>query len=124
MHQQLVLLRGLPGSGKSTLANALIGYVQYEADMFFMKDGEYKIDFTQMKFAHEWCQAQTMLALEEGKNVVVSNTFTQQWEMQWYRDLAAIKGYNLVVLIAKGEFDNDHGVPPEKVEIMRQRWED
>ena len=38
--QELVLVRGLPGSGKSTYARSL-GYPNFEADMFFIKDGKY-----------------------------------------------------------------------------------
>ena len=39
----IYLLRGLPGAGKSTVAKRL-GGEHYEADMYFMQDGEYKFD--------------------------------------------------------------------------------
>jgi energy-coupling factor transporter ATP-binding protein EcfA2 len=41
--KELLLLRGCSGSGKSTLAKSL-GGVHYEADMFFVEDGEYRFD--------------------------------------------------------------------------------
>jgi Tfp pilus assembly pilus retraction ATPase PilT len=43
MEKVLYLVRGIPGSGKSTFAKTLSGEY-YEADMFFMVDGEYKFD--------------------------------------------------------------------------------
>ena len=43
MEKVLYIVRGIPGSGKSTFAKSL-GGTHFEADMFFMKDGEYKFD--------------------------------------------------------------------------------
>lgn len=50
--QLLTLIRGLPGSGKSTMAKFIAGdtdAVHLEADMYFIKDGEYKFEQTQIK---------------------------------------------------------------------------
>ena len=44
----IYLLRGLPGAGKSTVAKRL-GGEHYEADMYFMQDGEYKFDGAKLK---------------------------------------------------------------------------
>ena len=91
--KELFLLRGLPGSGKSTLAKS-IGGVHYEADMFFIKDGEYQFDVTLLRDAHSWCQTQVSnamilnLATKINERIVVSNTFTQEWEMTHYFELA------------------------------------
>ena len=41
--KELILLRELPGAGKSTLAKRVCNQ-HIEADMFFMKDGEYKFE--------------------------------------------------------------------------------
>jgi len=83
---ELVLIRGLPGSGKSTMALVLaqVGYVHYEADMYFMQDGQYQYDSRQVRQAHQWCREQTLRALQAGKRVVVSNTFTRLQEMEPY----------------------------------------
>ena len=49
--KQLLLIIGIPGSGKSTMTNKIKSeYPEFananiwEADMFFMKDGEYKLN--------------------------------------------------------------------------------
>lgn len=123
----LTIIRGLPGSGKSTLAKALVysgNHVRhYEADMFHMKDGVYRFDATKVKDAHAWCQKKCKEALEVGANVVVSNTFTQKWEMTHYVDLAAQYGYKVQVVICKGDFGSIHSVPDSVIEKMANRWE-
>lgn len=125
----LWLIRGLPGSGKSTMAKKIIGEhpntSHYEADMFFVNaNGEYKFDPAKIKNAHNWCQQKTKQDLQSGKNVVVSNTFTQLWEMDWYKKMAEEIGANIEVLVAKGNYKNIHGVPEESLAKMKQRWQD
>ena len=48
--KKLLLIIGIPGAGKSTLANKIkyedpkfVNANIWEADMFFIKDGEYKL---------------------------------------------------------------------------------
>jgi adenylylsulfate kinase-like enzyme len=48
MNKNLYLLRGIPGAGKSTLAKQF-GDSHFETDRFFMVDGEYKFDPTNIK---------------------------------------------------------------------------
>jgi hypothetical protein len=118
---RMVLIRGLPGSGKSTMATvlSLLGYKHFEADMFFVgDDGVYRHDGTRLKSAHAWCQDKVRNALKDGNRVVVSNTFTQHWEMQPYFDM----GVSIQILEAGGNWSNRHGVPEEKVKSMRDRW--
>lgn len=117
----LVLIRGLPGSGKSTIAKKMDNFVHLETDMFFMNcDGEYEFDHSMIKKAHEWCQEQTKTFLDMGQNVVVSNTFTQYWEMKPYLNM----GYPVLIKKADGNYKNIHNVPDDVIERMRQRWED
>jgi hypothetical protein len=57
--------------------------------------------------------------------IVVSNTFTQEWEMQAYIDLASKHGYQVVSLIIENRHGNSniHSVPVETLEKMRKRFE-
>jgi predicted kinase len=84
---EIVLIRGLPGSGKSTMAAKMNGYLHLEADMFLEINGIYVYDASKVKAAHERCIASARKALEQNKNVVVSNTFVKIWELQRYIDL-------------------------------------
>ena len=123
----LVLLRGLPGSGKSTAAKLFNKAPHFEADMYFMDaDGNYQFDFAKIKDAHNWCRHSTMDAMKKGYPVVVvSNTFTQEWEMEAYYLLAEELGYMVVSMIVENRHGgkNVHGVPEDKLEIMKNRFE-
>ena len=126
----LYLVRGVPGSGKSTFAKSL-GGTHFETDSYFMVDGEYKFDFTKLKEAHKWCQdsVNTSMILNHTTGshevIVVSNTFTQEWEMKPYFELAEKHGYKVFSIIVENRHGgvNEHGVPEDKLEIMRNRFE-
>jgi predicted kinase len=123
----LTLLRGLPGSGKSTFAKSL-GGEHIEADMFFVdgETGEYKFDATKLKLAHNWCAIQVQKAMvEDEPKIIVSNTFTQEWEMKTYYDLAKMHGYRVFSIIVENRHDgiNEHNVPEEKLEQMKHRFQ-
>ena len=129
--KSLYLLRGLPGAGKSTLAKKL-GDVYYEADMYFTNEnGQYIFNGADIKKAHEWCQNEVHTAMilnhttGENENIVVSNTFTQEWEMEAYYKLANSYGYRVYSLIVENRHggENLHNVPEDKIEAMRNRFE-
>ena len=123
--KKLFLLRGLPGSGKSTLAKEL-GGKHFEADMYFVRDGVYMFDGAKLKEAHEWCRSSVGgLMINEEPKLVVSNTFTQEWEMKPYYDLAERHGYRVYSLIVENRHGgvNEHGVPEDKLEQMKNRFE-
>ena len=137
--KELFLLRGLPGSGKSTLAKSLAsgaGSQYFEADQFFVDDdGNYNFNPAQLKSAHNWCQNEVEYAMQFGhrgliekfplQTIVVSNTFTQEWEMEAYYKLADKYGYRVYSLIVENRHGgvNEHGVPEEKLEQMKTRFE-
>ena len=128
--KELFLLRGLPGSGKSTLAKMLVGdkdYCHKEADMYFMdSDGNYKFNPSKLRDAHDWCREEIEFAMKyEHSPVVVSNTFTQEWEMEEYYKLAEKYGYRVHSLIVENRHGgvNEHGVPDDKLEQMRNRFQ-
>ena len=123
--KELFLLRGLPGSGKSTLAKSL-GGSHMEADKYFEYEGKYEFDPSKLKEAHAWCQNAVRVGMEtQGQKIVVSNTFTQEWEMQPYYDLAEKYGYRVYSLICENRHSgvNQHGVPEEKLVQMKNRFE-
>ena len=125
----LLLIRGLPGSGKTTLAKNIVslsGFEQcrvFEADQYFMVDGEYKFDASKLGQAHYQCQVNTRQALEQGLFVMVANTFTKRSELEPYYDIA--EGLNKTVseIICTGDYGSTHGVPFEVIEKMRTRFE-
>ena len=126
--KNLILLRGLPGAGKSTVAK-LFGHApcHYEADMFFIDERNvYKFEPDKIKDAHSWCRHKTMDAMKAGHPVViVSNTFTQEWEMEVYYMLAEELGYQVHSLIVENRHNgvNVHGVSEEKFQAMKNRFE-
>jgi len=123
----MILIRGLPGSGKTTVARKMMldGFVNVEADMFFEDEYDnYRFDPTRVGEAHKWCQEVTEEYMECGLDVVVSNTFTQKWEMQPYMKLANKYDYIVVIRVERGEYQNIHDVPQEVIEKMKARWEE
>jgi len=125
--KELFLLRGLPGSGKSTLAKSL-GGSHFEADQYFVRGLKdvYTFDASKLKNAHEFCRSSTTMAMIDMKSkIVVSNTFTQEWEMKAYYDLAKEYGYTVYSLIVENrhEGENIHGVPVEVLDKMEKRFE-
>lgn len=122
--KELILVRGLPGSGKTTLAKTF-GGLHIEADMFFMKDGEYKFDATMLKHAHNWCHDVVENWMGEGEElIVVSNTFTQDWEMESYIEHAKQYGYRVHTIIVENRHGgvNVHDVPDATLGNMRNRF--
>jgi hypothetical protein len=61
---------------------------------------------------------------DTSERLIVSNTFTQQWEMKPYFDLAEKNGYRVYSLIVENRHGgvNEHGVPVEKLEQMKNRF--
>lgn len=122
--QKLIIIRGLPGSGKSTYAKTHFpGAVHLEADMYFCKDGEYKFDPKELGKAHAWCQTSTKNALSYGRGVVVTNTFIEKWEFVKYLTMADDLCIPIEIIELQTQFGSIHGVPPEKIETMRNRWD-
>ena len=126
MEKILYIVRGIPWSGKSTFAKTL-GGIHYEADMFFIDPttGEYKFDGSKIKLAHSWCMIQTQKAMvNDEPKIVVSNTFTQEWEMETYFKLAEENGYKVFTIIVENRHGNtnEHNVPEDKIEQMKNRF--
>jgi len=125
----LIILRGLPGSGKSTFAKTLVkkDYCHKEADMYFVDgNGDYKFKPDQIKAAHKWCQEEVDNLMRYSHSpIVVSNTFTQEWEMEPYLELAKRYDYRVTSLIVENRHEgvNEHGVPDDVLIKMKDRFE-
>lgn len=121
----LILIRGLPGSGKSTLAKLLancISAVHYEADMYFTREnGEYQFDRTKLSKAHNWCKDSVEDAMTKGLIVIVSNTFTADWEIEPYKRLCKKHNYPMSIIHMQTEHHNVHNVPDDVISNMRKR---
>jgi len=129
MDKTLYLLRHIPGAGATTLAKRLsVAFCcdYYEADDFFVRGGEYEFNPAYLKQAHAECAENVESDMKEGKeNIIVSNTFTTEREMENYFLLAKTYDYNVVSLVVENRHGgNDvHHVPVEAKKRMCQRFQ-
>jgi predicted kinase len=130
---ELILLRGLPGSGKSTLAKIILQLRSADdpevlsADDFFEdKEGDYNFDPSKIKEAHNYCQFRCSERMRQQKaKIVVANTFTQEWEMDEYFKMAERYNYRVHTVIVENRHGNEnvHGVPEDKLQQMKNRFQ-
>jgi predicted kinase len=126
MEKILTICRGIPGSGKSTFAKQLTSNV-FEADHYFIdNEGNYNFDPSKIKDAHKDCQDNVRYAMESSiSKIAVSNTSTQEWEMEPYFTLAKEYGYTVFTIVVENRHGgvNQHGVPEDKLQIMKDRFQ-
>ena len=130
---ELILLRGLPGSGKSTLAKIILQLrntddpeVLSADDFFENKEGDYNFDPSKIKEAHNYCQFRCSERMRQQKaKIVVANTFTQEWEMDEYFKMAERYNYRVHTVIVENRHGNEnvHGVPEDKLQQMKDRFQ-
>jgi len=130
---ELILLRGLPGAGKSTLAKVILQFRETDepevlsADDFFVNEnGVYEFDVQKIKEAHQYCQFRCSERMRQQKaKIVVANTFTQEWEMDDYFKMAERYNYRVHTVIVENRHGNEnvHGVPQDKLQQMKNRFQ-
>jgi len=127
--QRMIIIRGLPGSGKSDFAewvsDLYYGNAWFEADQYFDLFLGGQLSPAALPRAHKWCQDQVENAALLGRDVIVSNTFTQEWEMEPYLEIA--KKYNMrVTVLTVNNFHGNmsvHNVPEQTIEKMKARFQ-
>ena len=109
----------------------MIGDELFEADQYFVTDGEYKFDPSKLGDAHAECQQKTRQCLVDGGSCIVANTFTQRWEMEVYLQMADDLGINVnIVDLFDGDCSDEelaarnvHGVSLQAIQVMRKRYQ-
>ena len=111
----LILVRGVSGAGKSTIADMMdwLGHrtVSFSTDDMFMVDGNYEFDPSLLGENHAATVQKVrdiMIARYEVKiseTIIVHNTFTEEWEMKPYFELAEEFNWRVHTIIV----ENRHG---------------
>lgn len=124
---KLWMIIGIPGSGKSTKAKEIAEIYNikiFEADMFFIdKNGKYCWKGDLLPKAHGWCYDKIEDELKAGHSVIVANTFLKRKDRKRYIDLAKQFNAEIEVITCTGNFQNIHGVTPEKIQIMKDKFQ-
>ncbi|KAL7290123.1 hypothetical protein TKK_0015844 [Trichogramma kaykai] len=138
----VIIMRGIPGCGKSYLAQTLIQRTVglqfkqdciYSTDDFFTVQGKYKFDASKLSEAHTFNQKKFKEACKKGVSpIIIDNTNTQAWEMQYYAIIGAEYGYKIKTLEPRTswaknprelERRNTHDIPLSKINQMLNRFE-
>ncbi len=120
----MFFLRGVSGSGKSELANKLAlipDTVVVSADSYFYDgEGNYNFDVKKLGEAHKQCQEMAKFALENGMNVVVSNTNCRTQDVGLYSKIALETESTFTSIVVENRHGNVdvHNVPEES--LLRQ----
>ena len=119
----LYLVRGIPGSGKSTYAKRL-GCLVVEADMYQVRNGQYDYDHSRVGAAHDWCFNMAKMAMDNGFDVAVANTFAHYKFLDPYIQYANLHKVPFKIIKCVGKFGTIHPVPEKVINTMRDTWED
>lgn len=118
----LYLIRGIPGSGKSTYAKSL-GCLVVEADMYSVRDGKYDYDHSRIGDAHDWCLNMAKMAIDNGFDVAVANTFAHYKFLDPYIQYANLNKVPFKIIKCIGNHKTIHPVPKKVIETMKETWE-
>lgn len=125
----LILLRGLPGSGKSSLAKILSENGKYPVhciDHYFTDaNGNYNFRFEDNHIAYTRCREFTEESIKKGlQKIFVDNTFTMEWEIDPYFQMAAANDYYVFVVTVEnyGSFKNIHHITDDQLNKMAEKY--
>jgi predicted kinase len=125
----LIILRGLPGSGKSTLAKVLSEnkWPVFSIDSYFTnpKTGEYNFQYDKNHLAYKKCRDQTEQAMKEKtEKIFLDNTFTLDWEIEPYFEMASRYHYYIFVATVENRHQgkNAHGISDEQLRKMAEKY--
>jgi hypothetical protein len=95
-------------------------------DYFLNENGDYKFDGSKLKEAHNECEVRCANKMKlETSRIVVANTFTQEWEMEKYYEMAERYNYRVHTVIVENRHGskNVHGVRENKLQEMKNRFD-
>ncbi len=126
--KELIILRGLPGSGKSTLAKILAGESDplLSIDDFFTDtNGNYHFESDKNHLAYKQCEQKCSDEMRRGSlKIFVHNTFTLDWEMEPYLEMAKQFDYRVHVVTVENYHGstNVHDISNEQLKKMAEKY--
>jgi predicted kinase len=130
----LLIMQGHSGSGKSTLASIFKKWFEclgHKVDICSTDDqfalnngGVYKFDPSKLAAYHKKNLDLAIQCMQASHVVIIDNTNTCAWEAKPYVEAAQKLKYHVHFFRATGDYANVHGVPPDKVKLMKDRLED
>ena len=123
----LILMRGPSCSGKSWIVEKMCEVRPFticSTDSYFMVDGVYQFDATQLPYYHELNFRKCTSALAAGEDVIVDNTNLTYKQMKRYIDAARLLGheYHFLNGFEPVRRDNPKEVPSEVIDRHHEQY--